>query len=238
MFVVRRHHHSLGTAVIQRILCGSLYPKPMVTPVHRFQSLEGVTHSAYRTTRSPGYHARHAQRPSVHYNGSSSNIRMPQMGRSLEMVAPGNTPSTTRNPPTTTSKLKCGVWIFFAVVAFLLASVKYYFHEINIGMEALVFCSLFLIAWIIGGLVSFCETMTSSYSRSNSLLDAPHAQMDEQHGLDNNHIPPPAPALSQNSAEMPPPPYHIAVMLSPTNDLDAIQVIGDSPPPSYEKAVT
>ncbi|KAJ8959071.1 hypothetical protein NQ318_022327 [Aromia moschata] len=41
-----------------------------------------------------------------------------------------------------------------------------------------------------------------------------------------------------NPAEMPPPPYHIAVMLSPQNDLDAIQVIRDSPPPSYEKAIT
>ncbi|KAJ8959072.1 hypothetical protein NQ318_022328 [Aromia moschata] len=54
----------------QRNLCGTYYPKPMVTPVHRFQSLEGVTHSGYRYARAPGYHARHPPPPSVHYNGS------------------------------------------------------------------------------------------------------------------------------------------------------------------------
>ncbi|KAJ8972624.1 hypothetical protein NQ314_000080 [Rhamnusium bicolor] len=194
----------------------------MVTPVHRFQSIESVANNGLRYTRTPGYHARaHTQcPPSVHYNGSSSNIRMPQMGRSLEMIAPGNTP-TTRNNASPTSKLKCGVWIFFAI---------------NIGVEALVFCSLLVIVLIIGGLISLCEAITS-YSPSNTPIEAP-VQMTEQQEPEDSRNQVPSSALHQNSAEMPPPPYHIAVMLSPQNDMDTIHVISDSPPPSYEKAVT
>lgn len=54
----------LGYGRNQRNLCGSFYPKPMVTPVHRFQSIEG----GLRNGRS-GYHARlplHCS-TSVHY---------------------------------------------------------------------------------------------------------------------------------------------------------------------------
>ncbi|XP_018561223.1 uncharacterized protein LOC108903494 isoform X2 [Anoplophora glabripennis] len=222
----------------QRILCGSLYPEPMVTPVHRFQSIESATNNRLRYARSPGYHPRiHSQvPPTVHYNGSSSNIRMPHMGRSLEMIAPGHTP-TARNNNSPKSKLKCGVWIFFAVVTFFLAGAKYYFHGINIGVEALVFCSLLVIVLIIGGLISLCEAITS-YSPTHTPIDAPNMATPEQQEIEETHNQVPTPAMPQNSSEMPPPPYHIAVMLSPTADLDAIQVIRDSPPPSYEKAVT
>ncbi|KAJ8923038.1 hypothetical protein NQ315_001586 [Exocentrus adspersus] len=221
----------------QRILCGSLYPEPMVTPVHRFQSIESVANNGLRyTSRTPGYHARvHSQvPPSVHFNGSTSNIRMPQMGRSLEIISPSHTPRHNNSP---TSKLKCGVWIFFAVVTFFLAGAKYYFHGINIGVEALVFCSLLVIVLIIGGLISLCEAITS-YSPSHTPIEPSNVAASDQQEAEEAHNQVAIPAVQQSTAEMPPPPYHIAVMLSPTPDLDAIQVIRDSPPPSYEKAVT
>jgi hypothetical protein len=44
--------------------------------------------------------------------------------------------------------------------------------------------------------------------------------------------------MPPGSAELPPPPYHIAIMLPSQNDTESVQVIRDSPPPSYEKAVT
>lgn len=54
------------------------------------------------------------------------------MGRSLEMITAGqsHTPTPRRNE-TQTAKLKCGVWIFFAVVTFFLAGAKYYFHGVG-----------------------------------------------------------------------------------------------------------
>ncbi|XP_023012113.2 uncharacterized protein isoform X1 [Leptinotarsa decemlineata] len=224
----------------QRNLCGSFYPKPMVTPVHRFQSIESVANNGLRNNRSPGYHERlPAQSPSssVHYNGSSGNIRIPHVGRSLEMIAPGHT-ATIRNNVSPTSRMKCGVWIFFALVTFFLAVAKYYFHGINIGVEVLAFCSLLVVVLIIGGLISLCEAVIS-YSPTNTNVEAPVLQVAErQTESEENRHRQVSTSLSQNSAELPPPPYHIAVMLSPQNDLDSIQVIRDSPPPSYDKAVT
>nr|CAH7728420.1 unnamed protein product [Callosobruchus chinensis] len=221
-------------------LCGAFFPDPMVTPVHRFQSIESVVNNGLRCNRSTGYHARppvHCS-PSVHYNGVSSNIRIPrvpQMGGSLEMVATAHNP-TTRSRTSPTSKLKCGVWIFFALVTFFLAGSKYYFHGINIGVEALVFCTLLVVVLIVGGLVSLCEAMLTYAPANNRGSSSAQAtdQSDNQETHNNT-----ASTTAANNAEMPPPPYHIAVMLSPQNgDMDAIHAIRDSPPPSYEKVVT
>ncbi|KAH0811684.1 hypothetical protein GEV33_011108 [Tenebrio molitor] len=125
---------SSGYGRNQRFLCGGFHPKPMVTPVHRFQSIESVANNGVRYARSPGYHSRapiHCQ-PSVHYNGTTSSIRNNHMGRSLEMITTGqiHTPTPRRNS-TPTAKLKCGVWVFFAIVTFFLAGAKYYFHGVS-----------------------------------------------------------------------------------------------------------
>ena len=58
-------------------------------------------------------------------------------------------------------------------------------------------------------------------------------QMEETH---NNQVP--SSLIPPDSAELPPPPYHIAIMLPSQNGTETVQVIQDSPPPSYEKAVT
>uniref|UniRef100_A0A6P7H3Z7 Uncharacterized protein LOC114345823 n=1 Tax=Diabrotica virgifera virgifera TaxID=50390 RepID=A0A6P7H3Z7_DIAVI len=158
----------LGYSRNQRHLCDSLYPKPMVTPVHRFQSIE----SGLRNGRS-GYHARlplHGS-TSVHYNGSGSNIRIPPaVVRTTEMVDTGT--QAARHNISPTSKLKCGVWIFFALVTFFLAGAKYYFHGINIGIEVLVFCSLLVVVLLLGGLISLCEAIVS-YSPSHTRSEMP-----------------------------------------------------------------
>ncbi|XP_056638257.1 uncharacterized protein LOC130446197 isoform X1 [Diorhabda sublineata] len=214
----------------QRNLCNSFYPKPMVTPVHRFQSIE----SGLRNSRS-GYHARiplHCS-TSVHYNGSSIRIP-PAVTRSSEMVDSGQSPATRH--VSSTSKLKCGVWIFFAIVTFFLAGAKYYFHGINIGVEVLVFCSLLVVVLLLGGLISLCEAIVS-YSPANNRPEMPIMRIVEEQEADEP-IQDQGSSTTHVSSELPPPPYHIAVMLSPRNDLDEIRVIRDSPPPSYEKAVT
>ncbi|XP_044252955.1 uncharacterized protein LOC123003945 [Tribolium madens] len=222
----------------QRFMCGGFYPKPMVTPVHRFQSIESVANSGLRYARSSGYHSRaplHCQ-PSVHYNGAATSVRNnSQMGRSLEIITTGqiHTP-TPRRHGTPTAKFKCGVWVFFAIVTFFLAGAKYYFHGVNIGMEAFAFCSLLVIILIIGGLVSLYEaiTATANAPQEENVAVAPVTDQEDTHNQVPSSLMPPA------AAELPPPPYHIAIMLPSQNDTESVQIIRDSPPPSYEKAVT
>lgn len=65
------------------------------------------------------------------FSGSGSNIRMPpNVARSVEMVDTGQS-QVTRHNVSPTSRLKCGVWIFFALVTFFLAGAKYYFHGVS-----------------------------------------------------------------------------------------------------------
>lgn len=58
------------------------------------------------------------------------------------------------------------------------------------------------------------------------------AQPNEEFQMLQLHVTP-----AQVPAEVPPPPYHIAIMLPPQVDTETI-IIDDSPPPSYDKAVT
>lgn len=64
------------------------------------------------------------------------------MGRSIDNILPSNginNPTTNHHhqhqnqnhSSTPTAKLKCGIWIFFAIVAFILAGSKYYFHGVR-----------------------------------------------------------------------------------------------------------
>jgi hypothetical protein len=108
--------------------------------------------------------------------------------------------------------------------------------QVNIGMEAFAFCSLLVIILIIGGLVSLYEaiTATANAPQGESLTVAPIVEQQE----DDTHNQVPSSMMPPGSAELPPPPYHIAIMLPSQNDTESVQVIRDSPPPSYEKAVT
>jgi hypothetical protein len=89
---------------------------------------------------------------------------------------------------------------------------------------------------IIGGLVSLYEaiTATANAPQGESLTVAPIVEQQE----DDTHNQVPSSMMPPGSAELPPPPYHIAIMLPSQNDTESVQVIRDSPPPSYEKAVT
>lgn len=109
------------------------------------------------------------------------------------------------------------------------------------GFEALAFCSLFVIILIVGGLVSLYEALSTvppanpsrNEQATNQIVTEPHELTEEVSNQVPNSITPVA-----SETEVPPPPYHIAIMLPPQNDNDALTIIRDSPPPSYDKAVT
>lgn len=103
----------------------------------------------------------------------------------------------------------------------------------NSGVEAFAFCSLLLIILIVGGLISLYEAITTTPS-------APQGEsiMITEQQEEDTHIQVPSSTIPPGSLEFPPPPYHIAIMLPSQNANETVQVIRDSPPPSYEKAVT
>lgn len=231
----------------QRLLCGGVHPKLMVTPVHRFQSIESVATGGLRHPRAPSYHTRfplhvHPQcTPILRNNVAGVNNSMQGLANEQSQ----NQTVTTGRANTPTAKLKCGVWAFFAILTFFIAGAKYYFHGSNMGIEALAFCSLLVIVLIIGGLVSLYEALskvpaaTQTTPTRNPPSQNPSTSEQQQELTEEipNQVPNSiAPVASQT--EMPPPPYHIAIMLPTHAENEPLTIIRDSPPPSYDKAVT
>ncbi|XP_049818265.1 uncharacterized protein LOC109600626 isoform X2 [Aethina tumida] len=209
----------------------------MVTPVHRFQSIESVANNGLRSTRAPVYSPRLPYPQPNHCNGSTSNVRSPNVGRSLEMITNQNQTTTPRRLRRPTSKYKCGMWISFAMFFLFFAGFKYYMNgQVNIGVEAVVFCLFLVLLLVVGGFISLFEAISKCSTTDSPPGDLTSSQPEEQTSSEDANNP--QGNGSSNASELPPPPYHIAVMLSPQNELETIQVIRDSPPPSYEKAVT
>lgn len=238
--------------------CGGGYPKLMVTPVHRFQVLGGCEGFG-RRVRGPGYrnHPRFfIHRPSTcHQDNSHSNNNNGSSGNVVNNVEQSNnavnrsltllpsrengtaTPRTISSPAT--GGVKCGVWVFFAMVTFFIAGAKFYFHGGTIGMEALAFCSFLILILVIGGLVSLYETITSSRRTNQNAQISVQISNDQNESSEepSSHVPNNVSPL--NATEVSPPPYHVAIMLPPQSDGDdSLTILRDSPPPSYDKAVT
>ncbi|XP_022916217.1 uncharacterized protein [Onthophagus taurus] len=228
-----------------------VYPKLMVTPVHRFQSIESVANAGRRNqNRGPGYyHARFIERtrgeqidvpsngeihpcPVIEENLTQGNA----LNRSNDVLS--HSSSALPRETSSTAKIKCGVWAFFAIITFFIALAKFYFHGANMGMEALAFCALLVFILLVGGLVSLYEAVTSCPLHGQNSAQVSNEQNEIHEESSQVHVPNDVPVLV-NPAEMPPPPYHIAIML-PTQDVnESLQIIRrDSPPPTYEKAVT
>ncbi|GJQ81763.1 hypothetical protein Trydic_g310 [Trypoxylus dichotomus] len=239
----------------RRAGCGGVYPKLMVTPVHRFQVLGGCEGFG-RRARVPSYrnHPRFfIHRPSTcqqenvlpNNNNNNSNANVVSsveqtnnaVNRSMTLLPSRDSGSVSPSAPNT--GLKCGVWAFFAIVTFFIAGAKFYFHGGTIGMEAMAFCSFLILILIIGGLVSLYETVTSSRRMNQNAQISVQISNDQNESSDEPSTQVPNSVSPLNTTEVSPPPYHVAIMLPPqTNGEDALTILRDSPPPSYEKAIT
>ena len=129
-------------------------------------------------------------------------------------------------------------------------------------MEVLVFCTLLVVFLLAGCTVSLCRSKATRdliTAAVTSSSQAPHSTTSHQGqiqaheletassediGLDQSSAiilaptsgPPQAPLPAP---EPPPPPYHIAILLPQQNrNLDTVQGNDESPPPSYDKAVS
>lgn len=74
--------------------------------------------------------------------------------------------SISRPPQHSTKRLKGSVWAFLAVVVFILGLAKFYFNGVNMGIEALAFCTLLVVILIVGGLVSLYEALTTTAAQT------------------------------------------------------------------------
>ncbi|KAF7272743.1 uncharacterized protein LOC143196873 isoform X1 [Rhynchophorus ferrugineus] len=232
-----------------------LYPKPMVTPVRRFQSLESVSNNTIRNNRSSPHHR--PNRPAVSsntqifYYTNSSNVRIPRVERSLGLDNTQTSPQILEN-----NELKQYIRKFkFALLLFGLLSICVFFGANylttgqlwRLGVETLVIISIACVVLLLGGIILlYLDGNTMDTSGNHSDINQQNST-DSSNNQTNSDEFQPAPddiasSLSIHHSslqELPPPPYHIAIRLSNQNNLETIQILDDqSPPPPYEKAVT
>lgn len=120
-------------------------------------------------------------------------------------------------------RLRCGVWITFVLAAGFVAAAKFYFGDKGQGIEIFIF-------WGLLTLSLFACLYSILYCRNQRNSHEEH-QIQEEHITSTTTMPNenirPISIIRQN----PPPPYHIAILIPPSNASD------EAPPPSYDKVM-
>ncbi|XP_015597421.1 uncharacterized protein LOC107268805 isoform X2 [Cephus cinctus] len=228
----------------------SRHVRSMVTPVHRFQSLEGTGSSAGPSTSlNPSRPHRTTVRNTVDNRYASSRL-------AVHLIQPSNTHNNVSNignnqhslpyaasnvtnqrldvsdcdhPELAQCRLRCFIWITFFLGIGIVSAARYYFEHQRNGLELLLFCGLLVILLLSG---CFCAILCHRVHNRHHHRQEPHIAEDPislltaANTIANEHIRP-IPVATQNS----PPPYHIAVLIpSPDSPEEA-------PPPSYDKII-
>ncbi|KAL1497745.1 hypothetical protein ABEB36_008651 [Hypothenemus hampei] len=232
------------------------YPKPMVTPVRRFQSLESVSNNGLRHTRSsPGHRS---NRPQLHSNAHVfyNNLTDPRTSRidserSTEIL---DNEQSHQIQTQENNELESYIRKFkFALVTFAFLAICVLFgvnylttgQIWRLGVETLVIISVALVVLLLGGIIILylderqsAATTTIIHQQS---LESNNDQL-QLNSLDEQPVSQIPTLLSINESEireMSPPPYHMAVRLTNHIHLDDIEIYQDqSPPPPYEKATS
>lgn len=258
---------SLSTA---RNCHSQAHVKLMVTPVHRFQSIESVAGNRAQSHHQHAHHQRshHQPQPAPRHAtlvSSSSGGAAPHHSSSVPVsgslvqdvdVGAGvyiEHPQLLQVPqvPTAAGKLKCGMWASFAIVTVFMVGAKFYFNNQSTGMEVLIFCSLLVVVLFAGCTVSLCEAVSGPQPPLSppplppSLAVAAAAPQATASVPSVEELRLAADPTPLELCAQPPPPYHIAVLLpqhAPPQMPRSRHIIApddsDSPPPSYDKAVS
>ncbi|KAL0271889.1 UNVERIFIED_CONTAM: hypothetical protein PYX00_005054 [Menopon gallinae] len=229
--------------------------KPMVTPVHRFQSVEnGLGQHARRHHGSP--QARHTnQQSSLRSTISSSTVNGSMMTATpqsndiesnlyIETSGDGNMDTGQHSQLMRLGGLiKYGMWASFGLITVSVAITKFFIsHQ---GMfEMLLLCTLGLLS--VGLLMSCILSVCRTKNAQEFITVPPHTHRTEVEiqdvisHIEETILPVEVPAsvpqqtilANLNPEPEQPPPYHIAILL-PHKE----QGYEDLPPPSYENAV-
>lgn len=228
-----------------------LYPKPMVTPVRRFQSLESVSNNGLRYSRSSPCHR--PNRAPVHNNGQQivpyNASSVPRNDRERSSGAETN---QTNSQTLDSNELKKYIRQFkITLISFALISVCVFFGANylttgqlwRLGVETLVIISVALVVLLLGGIILLYlderHNSASALMESQQNMEACNDELQLDDLEQRSEQRPSDLSIQSDIQEIPPPPYHIAIRFSNQNDLEGIQIIDDqSPPPPYEKAVT
>ncbi|KDR13835.1 hypothetical protein L798_12014 [Zootermopsis nevadensis] len=162
----------------------------------------------------------------------------------------------------TGGRRKCVVWASFALAALFVAGAKFYIDHQRVDLELPILGTLLVVFLFAGCTLTLCRlkakcnfitaAVTSSSQTPHSTTSPQgQAQGHEMETASNEDIvlgqivdqtsaiilsPPSGPT---QAPEQPPPPYHIAILLpQQTGRSETTQGHDESPPPSYDKAIS
>ncbi|OXU25630.1 hypothetical protein TSAR_016006 [Trichomalopsis sarcophagae] len=218
----------------------------MVTPVHRFQTINTGGNSAGpsnpSSTRPP--------RTSSQNNDNRNNSTHPGLHLGQENISNINTSNTGNNqqvlPPSVSAtnrgllnfsdfndaemagyRLRCSVWIIFVLATGFVAAAKFYFdHQQGAGLEVLVFCGL-LVTLLMSGCFYSIICRRAQNNHRQEIQAEPIAAVSVANTIPNESIRQVSMPIRQN----PPPPYHVAILIPPPTSPD------EAPPPAYDKII-
>ncbi|XP_012273135.1 uncharacterized protein LOC105695792 [Orussus abietinus] len=216
----------------------------MVTPVHRFQSLNGTGNppgpSNVLTARPPrsisrnGYESRFSGDPSQHLQPNNFPNNVGTVGNDrLTLPVINDTSrgllhfSDFSDAELAGYRLSCGVWITFVLAIGFVAAAKFYFDHQGTGLEVLLFCGLLVTLLLSGCFYSILRRRSRhSHHQESRSQDNPVTVLTATNAIVNENIAP-IPTNRQN----PPPPYHIAILIPPPDSPE------EAPPPAYDKVI-
>ncbi|XP_046995938.1 uncharacterized protein LOC124608348 [Schistocerca americana] len=245
--------------------CGTRRPrcKPMVTPVHRFTPIDCGRRSQLSVPPTFGSSSGSHRQPGPHAVEVDSSVFL---DLPLEPATEATVHSIAQQQLLPVGRVRCGMWASFALATVFVAGAKFYFDHEGVhgtGLEVLVFCSLLVVFLLAGCTVSLCRSRVTRELLSAAVASsAVHVQSAQAvatsssatpvHQTRERPVETTSVTVQQEVAERqvvalpssntvqvpepPPPPYHVAVLLPvqqrphPPGD--------ESPPPSYEKAVS
>lgn len=222
-------------------------PRQMVTPIHRFQSLNATGNlpgpsnvNACRLIRTTIRNHNESQ-----YSSAGGSTQRNQLSNTSNNVTnAGNNQLILSNTTTNGTnrslldfsefsdaelagcRLRCGVWLTFVIATAFVAAAKFYFGHEGPGLEILVFCGLLTL------LLYACLYSILCRRTQNNNHQEQHIQEEHMAALATASTAPsesvrPIPVVRQN----PPPPYHIAILIPPPT------LSEEAPPPSYDKII-
>ncbi|KAH1015818.1 uncharacterized protein LOC109538379 [Dendroctonus ponderosae] len=225
------------------------YPKPMVTPVRRFQSLESVSNNGLRYNRSsPGHRPNRQATSNAHvvYYNTSPNVRIEReisVDVDHEETNAQNLENIELELYIHKFKLALLGFAFLAICVLFGANYLSTGQLWRLGVETLVVISVLLIVLLLGAIIIMYldERHNANVAIANQQnAERRSIQLETEYAEEQEPQRPTQLSIDDSGMrEMSPPPYHIAIRLTNQTELEEIQIYNDqSPPPPYEKAVT
>ncbi|XP_058791665.1 anaphase-promoting complex subunit 5 isoform X2 [Phymastichus coffea] len=214
----------------------------MVTPVHRFQTVNSSANSAGPSASNSSRCSRQGTNNSNRNLSNNSGLSPGQENsnnnvnnsNNNQQALPQSTSATNRgllnfsefsDAEMAGYRLRCSVWIIFILATGFVAAARFYFdHQQGAGLEVLVFCGL-LATLLMSGCFYSVTCRRAQNSHHQEVQAEPIATVTVANPNSNESNRQVLMPIRQN----PPPPYHIAILIPPPISPE------ETPPPAYDK---